>query len=71
MTYYPPTFHALARAIVYQQLSGKDASTIGGRCASACGVRNLSLKSVLARNEQRMRECELSGQRTRYIRELA
>lgn len=71
MDYHPPTFHALARAIVYQQLSGKAASTIFGRFELACGVRKLNPKAVLAVSEEQMRAAGLSGQKARYIRDLA
>ena len=71
MDYHPPTFHALARAIVYQQLSGKAASTIFGRFELACGVRKLNPVAVLAVSEEQMRAAGLSGQKARYIRDLA
>lgn len=71
MTYHPPTFHALARAIVYQQLSGKAASTIFRRFESTCGVRKLNPKAVLAVSEEQMRAAGLSGQKAKYIRDLA
>lgn len=71
MTYHPPTFHALARAIVYQQLSGKAAATILGRFELACGVRKLNPVAVLAVSEEQMRAAGLSGQKAGYIRDLA
>ena len=71
MDYHPPTFHALARAIVYQQLSGKAASTIFGRFELACGVRKLNPVAVLAVGEEQMRAVGLSGQKAKYIRDLA
>src|SRR5260370_40290320 len=37
MAYREPKFEALARSIVFQQLSTKAASTIYGRLAEACG----------------------------------
>lgn len=71
MSYHPPTFHALVRSIVYQQLSGKAASTIFGRFEQACGVRTLRPEAVLAVSEEQMRAAGLSGQKARYIRDLA
>src|SRR5258708_26703242 len=40
MAYREPKFEALARSIVFQQLSTKAASTIYGRVAEACGGAN-------------------------------
>lgn len=71
MTYHPPTFHALVRSIVYQQLSGKAASTIFGRFQGACGVRTLNPEAVLQLTEEQMRAAGLSGQKARYVRDLA
>lgn len=71
MEYHPPTFHALVRSIAYQQLSGKAASTIFGRFETECGVRKLTPAAVLAVTEERMRAAGLSGQKSRYIRDLA
>jgi DNA-3-methyladenine glycosylase II len=68
---YPATFHWLTRCIVYQQLSGKAASTIFGRFTEACGVRTLTPNSVLALEEALMRQAGLSGQKARYVRDLA
>jgi DNA-3-methyladenine glycosylase II len=68
---YPPTFHWLARCIVYQQLSGKAADTIFGRFTEACGVRTLKPEAVLAVDEAGMRAAGLSGQKARYVRDLA
>src|SRR5258707_14748228 len=52
MAYREPKFEALARSIVFQQLSTKAASTIYGRVAEACGgaitpeaIRNLTVGS--------------------------
>lgn len=68
---YPPTFHWLARCIVYQQLSGKAANTIFGRFTAACGVRTLRPEAVLGLSEAEMRAAGLSGQKARYVRDLA
>ncbi len=68
---YPPTFHCLARCIVYQQLSGKAADTIFRRFQELCGVRTLHPAAVLALEEAAMRSAGLSGQKARYVRDLA
>lgn len=71
MDRHAPTFHALVRSIVYQQLSGKAAATIFGRFHATCGVRILSPKAVLAVSEAEMRAAGLSGQKAKYVRDLA
>lgn len=71
MNYHPPTFHALTRAIVYQQLSGSAASTIFRRFQDRCGVRNLKPEAVMRLAEEEMRAAGLSGQKARYVRDLA
>src|SRR5713226_1292997 len=70
MTYRDPTFEALARAIVFQQLSTKAARTIYGRLEEAAGgavtpvaIQNLSVGE--------MRRAGLSKQKIGYIRDLA
>ena len=70
ITYREPTFEALARAIVFQQLSGKAARTIYARFEEASGgaitpeaIQNLSVGE--------MRRAGLSRQKIGYIRDLA
>lgn len=70
MTYREPSFEALARAIVFQQLSTKAAQTIYGRLEEAAGggmtpeaIQNLSVGE--------MRRAGLSRQKVGYIRDLA
>src|SRR5215469_18416779 len=70
ITYREPTFEALARAIVFQQLSGKAARTIYARFEEAAGgaitpeaIQNLSVGE--------MRRAGLSRQKIGYIRDLA
>jgi DNA-3-methyladenine glycosylase II len=65
-----PTFEALVRAIVYQQLNGKAARTIYDRFATAAGGV-VTPKSVLALSVDQMRACGLSRQKLSYIRDLA
>lgn len=67
----PSTFHWLTRCIVYQQLSGKAAATIFGRFTEACGVRVLTPAAVLQLEESQMRAAGLSGQKARYVKDLA
>jgi DNA-3-methyladenine glycosylase II len=71
METHPPTFHALARSIVYQQLSGKAAGTIFGRLTAACGVRRLSPTAVLKLSAEELRATGLSTQKVKYVRDLA
>jgi DNA-3-methyladenine glycosylase II len=70
IAYREPTFEALARSIVFQQLSTKAARTIYGRLEEAAGgritpeaIQNLSLGD--------MRRAGLSKQKIGYIRDLA
>jgi DNA-3-methyladenine glycosylase II len=69
--YRDPDFHSLARSIVYQQLSGKAASTIFGRLTAAAKADPLTPESILKLRPARMRTLGLSKQKTIYIRELA
>lgn len=66
-----PEFQTLVRSIVYQQLSGKAASTILGRLVGAMPGRRLTPDAILALEPERMRELGLSKQKTSYIRDLA
>jgi DNA-3-methyladenine glycosylase II len=70
MTYREPTFEALARAIVYQQLSTKAAATILGRFQEAAGGR-LTPESIQQLTVAEMRQAGLSKQKIGYIRDLA
>jgi DNA-3-methyladenine glycosylase II len=63
-------FESLARAIVYQQLSGKAAATIYGRVAAACGGEPTP-DSVRAVPDRALREAGLSGQKLSYLRDLS
>src|ERR1700684_1099494 len=71
MQYREPSFESLVRSIVYQQLSGRVASVIFGRLHAAAGEEQLTPAGVLRLRPERMRRLGLSGQKTRYIRELA
>lgn len=67
--YSEPTFEALVRSIVYQQLSGKAAGTIFGRLSQAVG--KITPGSLSARSPEELRTCGLSGQKATYILDLA
>ena len=71
MQYREPVFQTLVRSIVYQQLSGKAASTIFNRLAEAAKVTPMTPDAILKLRPQRMRTLGLSKQKTVYIRELA
>ena len=64
-------FDALVRAIVYQQLSGKAASTILGRVLAIFDNRYPSAAELLAVPEARLRAAGLSRQKLGYMRDLA
>ncbi len=68
--YREPVFETLVRSIVYQQLSGKAASTIFGRLADATGVP-VTPPSILKLTPKKMRSLGLSRQKSDYIRDLA
>lgn len=62
---------ALARSIVYQQLSGKAAATIYGRFRTLFPAASFPAASaVLAVEEERLRACGLSRQKLSYLRSL-
>ena len=77
MRYREPSFDAMARSIVYQQLHGKAAATIFERVRCAClngSVQDsdgLTPASILALSEQQLRACGLSRQKLSYLRDLA
>ncbi|MEO7145714.1 MAG: DNA-3-methyladenine glycosylase, partial [Bryobacteraceae bacterium] len=68
--YREPGFQTLVRSIVYQQLSGKAASTIFSRLAAKAGDP-LTPEAVLRLRPATMRALGLSQQKTKYIRDLA
>jgi DNA-3-methyladenine glycosylase II len=69
--YREPVFQTLVRSIVYQQLSGRVASVIFGRLASAVPENPMTPDGVLRLTPRRMRALGLSKQKTVYIRDLA
>ena len=77
MRYREPSFDAMARSIVFQQLHGKAAATIFERVRCAClngSVQSgdgLTPASILALSEEQLRACGLSRQKLSYLRDLA
>ncbi len=67
--YRPPEFATLVRSIVFQQLSGKAASTIYGRFEAAAG--EVTPERVLNLPPEKMRSIGLSKQKAEYVRDLA
>ena len=70
ISYGNPTFHALAEAILYQQLNGKAAETIFNRFTALAGDP-LTPKGILKLTDAEMRGVGLSRQKTAYLRDLA
>jgi DNA-3-methyladenine glycosylase II len=70
VAYREPTFEMLARAIVFQQLSTKAASTIYGRLEEAAGGK-LTPEAIQNLSVGEMRRAGLSRQKLGYIRDLA
>jgi DNA-3-methyladenine glycosylase II len=64
-------FEALARSIVYQQLSGRAAGTIYSRFTALYPRRRLVPELVLATAEEELRSVGLSRQKVVYVRDLA
>jgi 3-methyladenine DNA glycosylase/8-oxoguanine DNA glycosylase len=68
-------FHALARSIVFQQLSGKAANTIFGRFAALFalpeGATFPAPEAVLAATDEELRSAGLSRQKAAAVRSLA
>ena len=64
-------FDALVRSIVYQQLSGKAASTILGRVHELYGSRSPTPTELLATPDETLRAAGLSRQKLSYLKDLA
>ena len=62
---------ALARAIMFQQLSGKAASTIVGRIAAALGSDRFHCDTLARIDDAALRACGASGNKTLALRDLA
>lgn len=61
---------ALARSILFQQLSGKAASTIIGRVEVACGSRRLTADALCAVDDATLRGCGVSQNKLLALRDL-
>ena len=70
MQHSDPTFEALIRSIVYQQLNGKAAGTIFGRLAAAASDP-LTPEAVLRLTHEELRAVGLSTQKAKYVHDLA
>jgi DNA-3-methyladenine glycosylase II len=62
---------ALARAILYQQLSGKAAATIVGRVEAAIGATRFHADTLARIDDPGLRACGVSGNKTLALRDLA
>ena len=62
---------ALARAILYQQLSGKAAATIVGRVEQAMSEPRFHHRTLAQLSDARLRACGVSGNKTLALRDLA
>ena len=62
---------ALARAILYQQLSGKAASTIVARVEAAIGSTRLHSDTLARIDDATLRACGVSGNKSLALRDLA
>ncbi len=67
---YATHFEALARSIVYQQLSGKAAATIHGRVVGLLGG-GVAPDSILRVGDEALQAAGLSRAKVRYLRALA
>ena len=70
MQYHEPTFRALVRSIVFQQLHGKAARAIFDRLQQKAGGE-VTPDSILKLRPAQMRALGLSKQKLTYIRDLA
>lgn len=62
---------ALARSILYQQLSGKAAATITGRVEDAIGSRRLHADTLGRVDDATLRACGVSGNKVLALRDLS
>lgn len=64
-------FEAVARSIVYQQLSNKAAATIYGRVEALFAPSRPDASRLLEISDARLRSAGLSTQKTAYLKDLA
>jgi len=62
---------ALARAILYQQLSGKAAATIVSRVEAAIGSASIHHRALGMVSDEQLRACGVSGNKVLALRDLA
>ncbi len=62
---------ALARAILYQQLSGKAAATIVGRVERAMGAKRFDAQAIARLDDDALRGCGVSRNKIAALRDLA
>ena len=62
---------ALARAILYQQLSGKAAATIVGRVEAVIGQPRLNARALSGADDASLRACGVSANKLRALRDLS
>ncbi len=65
------TVDALARSVLYQQLSGKAAATIVGRVEAAIGSNRFHCDTLARRDDPTLRACGVSGNKLLALRDLA
>lgn len=65
------TVDALARSILYQQLSGKAAATIVGRVEAAIGSARIDAAALARVDDPTLRGCGVSGNKVLALRDLA
>ena len=70
MQFRDPTFHGVARAIVYQQLNGRAAATILKRFTDLAGDP-LTPEGILKVTPEQMRSAGLSKQKSSYLIDMA
>jgi DNA-3-methyladenine glycosylase II len=70
LTYRDPVFETLVRSIVFQQLSGKAATTIFNRLVEAAGGK-LTPEAILKLRSPTLRKVGLSKQKASYVHDLA
>src|SRR5262245_60661524 len=64
-------FNALLRAIVFQQLSGKAATTIFNRFADLFPDREPTADAIMKKTDPELRAVGLSRQKIGYVRDLS
>jgi len=69
--YSPPGFETLARAIIYQQLSGKVALQMYNRLEAVCPEGKVTPQAILELSMETLRKIGISRQKTAYLRETA